>query len=84
MAAVGGPVCGQSPQTDLRWLETAGMPLLRKCFNHRVFDVSTLKLGNMIECAIDDSGEDSSTAAHRALDDIRYSIRCARMYLGLE
>lgn len=82
-AAVGGPACGQSVHVDVAWLQSAGMPLLRKCFNHRVFDASTLTLADRImspEGAPLTPGE----PVHRALADIRYSIRCAKEFMGLE
>lgn len=84
MGAVGGPACGQSVQADVAWLQSAGMPLLRKCFSHRVFDVSTLKLAELVELGLPESGDEGNQARHRALDDIRYSIRCAREFLGIE
>lgn len=84
MKAVGGPACGSSVHNDVRWLETAGMPLLRKCFNHRVFDVSTLKLAELIELQLDECEQARGGPGHRALPDIRVSIQHARELLGLE
>jgi oligoribonuclease len=83
--AAGGPICGSSPHTDKRWLDL-NMPNLAECFNHRTFDVSTLKLGHMIECGpslVQGQELIEQAPAHRALADIRYSIQCAREILGL-
>jgi len=83
--AAGGPICGSSPHFDLSFLRLH-MPLLARCFNHRCFDVSTLKLGHLIELgpSLVKAQEEKADTAHRALADIRYSIACARELVGLE
>lgn len=78
--AKGGPICGASAHFDQGFLKKQ-MPLLAACFNHRVFDTSTLKLGELLRTgAVEDDGHDP---VHRALDDVRDSIQVARKLLGL-
>lgn len=51
-------------------------------FNHRVFDVSTLKLAAMLTpryCGLDEV--EGGDVAHRALPDIRGSIAVAKRFL---
>ncbi len=77
--AVGGPIAGSTPHFDKRFLDRQ-MPLLAACFNHRTFDVSTLKQAWCQEHAeswvhVPGEGE------HRALSDIRDSIELARQCL---
>jgi oligoribonuclease len=78
--AMGGPICGASAHFDMGFLRKH-MPLLAGCFNHRVFDTSTLKMAELIRNGkVDDGGHDP---AHRALDDCRDSIQVARTLLRL-
>ena len=73
-SASGGPICGSTPQFDKRFIDRY-MPLLSSCFNHRVFDASTLKLA---WCLATRQEWKEGAPAHRALDDIRYSIEVAK------
>lgn len=90
-----GPICGSSPHFDMSFLqqkyvwdgEYFGMRELAKRFNHRVFDVSTLKLAEMMRvqavCSPATVVRNEPAVAHRALSDIRGSIEAARKCLGL-
>ncbi len=76
LEGVGGPIAGSTPSFDKRFLDRQ-MPLLAACFNHRCFDVSTLKQAYAQEHA--ESWIDlPQETEHRALADIRYSISVAR------
>ena len=88
-----GPICGSSPHFDMAFLKSEGdctccffpdhgMPKLAKRFNHRVFDVSTLKLAALMRGEVPPE-EGRGGPAHRALSDIRGSIAAARKCLGL-
>ena len=89
-----GPICGSSPHFDMAFLRSPGpehdgysdgygMFDLAVRFNHRVFDVSTLKLGALLRGQVYDSaGVTAEEPAHRALADIRGSIKLAKMILG--
>ncbi len=72
-----GPICGSSPHFDKAFLD-AHMPAVANLFNHRVFDVSTLKqawcqrYGEWFETG------PQKPAAHRALPDILASIKAAQ------
>lgn len=73
---VPGPICGSSPHFDKSFLDV-DMPTVARLFNHRVFDVSTLK-----QAAAQQGFKYSTTVEvgpqHRALTDIRESIQIAR------
>ncbi len=75
-SAKGGPIAGSSPHFDKSFIRLR-MPKLAACFNHRCYDVSTLK---QAWCA--EHGQEwkasADDAAHRALADIRESVAAAR------
>lgn len=71
--AAGGPICGSSPHFDKAFIDVE-MPLVAACFNHRTFDVSTLKQA----CAQRYVKVPEIGTNHRALSDIRASIEIAR------
>ncbi len=77
--AAGGPIAGSTPSFDKRFLDRH-MPLLASCFNHRCFDVSTLKQAWAQQYARswEDVCHPDEAEQHRALADIRYSISIAR------
>lgn len=73
------PIAGSSIHFDRNWLELH-MPRLMKRFGHRNFCASTLTrfardLGVFEESA---DGASNPNSRHRALDDVRYSIKIAR------
>ena len=78
---------GNTVHFDKKWLEL-WMPDLSALFNYRIVDVSTIKimmrnyqpalLARMQDTLKMMSG---SSVAHRALDDLRYSIKEYAMYL---
>ncbi len=76
LGAAGGPIAGSTPQFDLAFIRKY-MPILAGCFNHRVFDVSSLKQA-CCNSTGHDSPDDGTKPAHRALADIRDSIRVAQ------
>lgn len=69
-----GPICGSSPHFDKSFLDVE-MPDLARHFNHRVFDVSTLKQAMLCWTSKEFP---PSEPAHRALADVRGSIAVAR------
>lgn len=73
----GGPIGGSSPQFDAKWL-AAHLPDVRRLFNHRVHDASTLT--HALRAAGLDLRGVRAVPAHRALDDIRYSLSIVRMH----
>lgn len=78
--ACGGPIAGSSIHFDRRFIER-DMPQLAACFSYRCFDVSTLK-----QAYVQATGAwvETGDAAHRAIDDIRYSIEvCRTVQAGL-
>ncbi len=72
-----GPICGSSPQFDKGFLDSE-MPRVAALFNHRVYDVSTLRQ----EAAQQGFtlSEPPGGTAHRAMADIRASIEVARNF----
>jgi len=71
-----GPICGSSPHFDKAFLDVE-MPSVAALFNHRVFDVSTLK-----QAFAQFGGSVAQPGGHRALPDIRGSISAARFILA--
>jgi len=71
-----GPICGASPHFDMSFLKVE-LPKLAAMFNHRTFDVSTLK-----QFLMQKTGEPwpKGKEAHRALPDILESIEVAKQF----
>lgn len=80
-SAAGGPICGSTPQFDRAFLRHH-LPPVERLFNHRVFDVSSLILGELVRTGTAESPQCRGGDAHRALPDIRASISKARELLG--
>jgi oligoribonuclease (3'-5' exoribonuclease) len=70
------PIAGFSSHFDAAWL-AVHMPLARRYFSHRTFDVSTLRQFAR-DCGRGDAVAGADTAAHRALADCRQAADCAR------
>ena len=75
------PMCGNSICQDRRFL-ARHMPELEKFFHYRNLDVSTLK-ELALRWAPDVAKQVKKTSAHRALEDIRDSIRELQIYRDL-
>lgn len=71
-----GPIGGSSPHFDAKWL-AKHLPDVRRLFNHRVHDVSTLKQA-LLDAGLGLRSVEPST--HRALDDLRDSLSIVRMH----
>lgn len=78
-AAGKSPLCGANVQDfDRLWLKRM-MPDLERCFGHRAFDSSAFwQLCDFVT----GTQQQSSSTAHRALDDCRQSVQTVRNFLG--
>src|SRR5690606_9665840 len=78
-AAGKSPLCGANTQDfDRNWLRSR-MPELERCFGHRAFDSSAFwQLRDVITGTV----RESSSTAHRALDDCRESVQAVRNAIG--
>lgn len=68
---------GSSVHFDLSFI-TAHLPEFRKLLSHRVLDVSALKIFERTHGDPNEPQSTASTAEHRALPDVRFSIQEAK------
>jgi oligoribonuclease len=75
-------LAGSSPHFDRGFLKVH-MPKLDEALHYRHFDTSVLESAFRMWRSDLAQPRDGRSVAHRALDDIRWSVDCARYYRGV-